>query len=138
MYRILKIGMDVHITNYTLCAMEDIFGEDGKVLAQITIAPDYKLILNFINRVKGKMDPKGKDEINVECGYEAGCLGYSLYHHLTNAGVKCVIMAPTTMMTEKGKRVKTDRRDARLIAKCLCYGSSSIHSSSCHWYCMQR
>ena len=29
-------------------------------------------------------------------------------------------MAPTTMLSEQGKRIKTDRRDARLIAKCLC------------------
>ena len=26
------------------------------------------------------------------------------------------------MMSEKGKRIKTDKRDAHLIAKCLCYG----------------
>ena len=119
MYRILKIGMDVHTTNYTLCALEDKFGEEGKVLAEITIAPDHKLILSFINRVKEKMDPKGKDEINVECGYEAGCLGYSLYHLLTACKVKCTILAPTTMKAEKGPRIKTDKRDAKLIAECL-------------------
>ena len=51
-----------------------------------------------------------------------GCLGYTLYHQLTNAGVKCVILAPTTMLTQQGKRIKTDKRDARLIAQCLCYG----------------
>ena len=46
--------------------------------------------------------------------------GYtSLYHQLTEAGVKCVILAPTTMLTQQGKRVKTDKRDARLIAQCL-------------------
>ena len=128
MYRILKIGMDVHTTNYTLCAMEDIFGEEGKVLAQITIAPDYKLILSFINRVKEKMDPKGKDEINVECGYEAGCLGYSLYHQLTAYKVKCTILAPTTMKAEKGPRIKTDKRDAKLIAECLANnGYHAVH-----------
>ncbi len=128
MYRILKIGMDVHTTNYTLCAMEDIFGEDGKVLAQITIAPDYKLILNFINRVKGKMDPKGKDEINVECGYEAGCLGYSLHRQLTACKVKCTILAPTTMKAEKGPRIKTDKRDAKLIVECLANnGYHAVH-----------
>ena len=38
------------------------------------------------------------------------------------AGVKCVILAPTTMLTEQGQRVKTDSRDAHLIAQCLSYG----------------
>ena len=33
MKRILKIGMDVHITNYTLCAMEPVNGEDDRVFA---------------------------------------------------------------------------------------------------------
>lgn len=28
MKRILRIGMDVHSTNYTLCAMEPVIGED--------------------------------------------------------------------------------------------------------------
>src|SRR5699024_2005380 len=37
-------------------------------------------------------------------------------------GIKCVILAPTTMLTPQGKRIKTDKRDARLIAQCLCYG----------------
>ena len=120
--------MDVHTTNYTLCALEDKFGEDGKVLAQITITPDYKLILNFIRQVKEKMDPKGKDEINVECGYEAGCLGYSLYHQLTACKIKCTILAPTTMKAEKGPRIKTDKRDAKLIAECLANnGYRAVH-----------
>ena len=109
MYRILKIGMDVHTANYTLCAMEDKFGGEGQVIAQVTVAPDYKLILNFIRRIKEKMDPKGKDEIDVECGYEAGCLGYSLYHLLTACKVKCKILAPATMLAEKGPRIKTDK-----------------------------
>ena len=41
---------------------------------------------------------------------------------ITAAGVKCVILAPTTMLTQQGKRVKTDARDALMIAQCLSYG----------------
>ena len=37
-------------------------------------------------------------------------------------GSNGVILAPTTMLTQQGKRIKTDKRDARLIAQCLCYG----------------
>ena len=113
--------MDVHTTNYNLCAVEPILGEEENVLAQIQIEPDYRLVVQFISRLKESLGVTDK-ECDILCGYEAGCLGYSLYHHLTNAGVKCVILAPTTMMSEKGKRIKTDKRDARLIAKCLYYG----------------
>ena len=57
---------------------------------------------------------------HVVCGYEAGCLGYSLYRELSAAGVECIILAPSTIPVEKGKkRIKTDKRDAMNIAKCL-------------------
>ena len=122
MYRILKIGLDVHTTNYTICALESKFGEDNHVLANVTVEPDYKNIVSFIWRIRQKMNPEGHDEIDVECGYEAGCLGYSLYYELTSAGIKCVILAPTTMHAERGPRIKTDKRDAGLIADCLASG----------------
>ena len=120
MNRIIKIGMDVHSTNYTLCAMEPTVGAEDRVFGEIQVAPDYKEIILFIESLKMKLG--FLDDYSIECGYEAGCLGYTLYHQLTNAGIKCVILAPTTMLSTKGKRIKTDKRDARLIAQCLCYG----------------
>ena len=45
-----------------------------------------------------------------------------MYNQLTAANVKCVILAPTTMLTPQGIRIKTDARDARMIAQCLSYG----------------
>ena len=120
MYRIIKIGMDVHSKNYTLCAMEPVIGEDDRIFATIQVTADYKNVLMFIEELKLKL---GLDnEYDIVCGYEAGCLGYSLYNQLTAAGVKCVILAPTTMLTQQGKRVKTDARDALMIAQCLSYG----------------
>lgn len=120
MKRILRIGMDVHSTNYTLCAMEPVIGEDDRIFATIDVAPDYKNILLFIENLKMKL---GMDyEYDIQCGYEAGCLGYSLYNQLTEANIKCVILAPTTMLTQQGVRVKTDARDAKMIAQCLSYG----------------
>lgn len=120
MYRIIKIGMDVHSKNYTLCAMEPTIGSEDRIFGEVQVAPDYKEIICFIESLKMKLG--FYDDYSVEYGYEAGCLGYTLYHQLTNAGVKCVILAPTTMLTQQGKRIKTDKRDARLIAQCLCYG----------------
>lgn len=120
MYRILKIGMDVHSTNYTLCAMEPVIGEEDRIFATIKVTPDYKNILMFIENLKLKL---GLDnQYDIQCGYEAGCLGYSLYNQLAAAGVKCVILAPTTMLTQQGVRIKTDARDAHMIAQCLSYG----------------
>jgi transposase len=120
MNRIIKIGMDVHSTNYTLCAMEPVIGAEDHIFANIQVTPDYKNVLMFIENLKQKLGLN--EEYDIECGYEAGCLGYSLYEQLTSAGIKCVILAPTTMFTQQGQRVKTDARDAKMIAQCLSYG----------------
>jgi transposase len=112
--------MDVHSTNYTLCALEPVIGAEDRVFANIQITPDYKNILMFIQNLKCKLGMS--NDYSIECGYEAGCLGYSLYNQLTSAGINCVILAPTTMLTQQGKRVKTDARDALMIAQCLAYG----------------
>ena len=120
MNRIIKIGMDVHSTNYTLCAMEPTIGSEDRVFGEVQIAPDYKEVICFIESLKLKLG--FYNDYSIECGYEAGCLGYTLYHQLTGAGIKCVILAPTTMLSQQGQRIKTDKRDAHLIAQCLCYG----------------
>lgn len=120
MYRIIKIGMDVHSKNYTLCAMEPVIGGEDRVFANIQVTADYRNILMFIENLKGKLGLD--DNYDIACGYEAGCLGYSLYNQLAAAGVKCVILAPSTMLTQKGSRIKTDARDALMIAQCLSYG----------------
>ena len=120
MNRIIKIGMDVHSTNYTLCALEPVIGAEDRVFANIQVTPDYKNTLMFIQNLKCKLGMS--DDYSIECVYEAGCLGYSLYNQLTSAGINCVILAPTTMLTQQGKRVKTDARDALMIAQCLAYG----------------
>ena len=52
MKRIIRIGMDVHSTNYTLCAMEPIISEDDRIFATNDVTPDYKNILMFIESLK--------------------------------------------------------------------------------------
>ncbi len=97
-----------------------VIGEEDRVFATIKVTPDYKNILMFIENLKLKL---GFDnEYDIQCRYEAGCLGYPLHNQLTAAGVKCVILAPTTMLTQQGVGIKTDARDARMIAQCLSYG----------------
>lgn len=124
MKRIIKIGMDVHSTSYTLCAAELLLDGGINVLAIAEVAPDYKNILKFIASLKQRFS----DELMIVCGYEAGCLGYTLFRQLNNAGITCIILAPSTMMSPAGKRIKTDRRDAHMIAHCMaCGGYSPVH-----------
>jgi len=118
MNSILYVGMDVYKENYTLCCYS--FDRD-KVEYRQTVPSDYRLILKYLEQVHGKY----LEEVEFICGYEAGCLGYSLYHQLTDHGVKCIILAPTTMGITNTNRVKTDRKDAANIARCLAFHTYS-------------
>ena len=106
------IGMDVHEANFTICSLAE--GEENPGCVQ-TIPADHLLVVKYINRLRERYG----DGTKFICGYEAGCLGYSLYHKLTDCGQECVILAPTTMAVEGNRRIKTDKRDAKNIAICL-------------------
>lgn len=42
MNRRLKIGIDVHSTNYSLCAMKPVVGEENRIFATLKVTLDYK------------------------------------------------------------------------------------------------
>lgn len=117
MKSILSVGMDVHKNSFSLCAYD---GYTGEIVSESTFASDVKLVIKFIETLKSRYE----NDVEIKCGYEAGCLGYSLYKSLTARGVDCVILAPTTMqVSAKNKMVKNDRMDALNIAKNLASGS---------------
>lgn len=108
-YNTIYVGMDVHKESFTLCAYT-IDAEKGSHF-QRTEA-DYKNVLKYLEFLRIIYG----NEAGFICGYEAGCLGYTLYHQLTEHHVNCVILAPTTMLEQRSKRrIKTDRRDAEII-----------------------
>lgn len=53
----------------------------------------------------------------VAACYEAGVSGYDLYRQLTALGVHCDVIAPALTPRRPGDRIKTNRRDARKLAK---------------------
>ncbi len=121
MNSILYVGLDVHTTNYTICTYEP---EYDRISRQVQMEPDYKLIKKYVDHLRKEM---GKDR-KVICGYEAGCLGYSLYRQLTDIGLDCVILAPTTMERPVSYPFKNDKRDAKGVARCLAtHGYSAVY-----------
>ena len=116
MNSITYIGLDVHTTNYTICAYTI---ENDKTFAETTINPDIRELDKYLKKIQ-----ELQGGCKLVCGYEAGCLGYSLYQQLTAKGYECIILAPTTM-PKTAKEIKTDKRDARKIAKCLAFGTYS-------------
>ena len=95
---------------------------------EMTIKATTKAVIKYLEVIK----KKHKEEILFACGYEAGPTGYGLCRGLQKAGFGCAVMAPTTMSNPDGKkRVKTDRIDARAIARILAYKSySQVHLPS--------
>src|SRR5207237_9330903 len=49
--------------------------------------------------------------------YEAGPTGYELHRLFTSLGVRCQVIAPSLIPKAPGDRIKTDRRDARRLAR---------------------
>jgi transposase len=49
--------------------------------------------------------------------YEAGPCGYWLYRYLTRQGLACFVVAPSLIPRKPGDRVKTDKRDALMLAR---------------------
>ena len=123
MNSIIYLGIDVHSTNYTFCALSVTLGEEPKVIAMNQTESDDVRALEMVEHLRKQY---GEDTAII-CGYEAGCLGFTLYHTLDNHGIECKILAPTTIPTAKGKkRIKTDRRDAKMIAENLAYNTCSF------------
>ncbi len=123
MNSIIYLGLDVHSTNYTFCALSVNLGEKPRVIAENQTEADDIHALEMVEYLKTHY---GKDT-TVICGYEAGCLGFTLYHTLDNHGIECKVLAPTTMPSTRGKkRIKTDKRDAKVIAENLAYNTCSF------------
>lgn len=56
-------------------------------------------------------------ECTINVMYEAGFQGFWLHDLLVEDGYECVVTPPNKVSCPKSDRVKTDRRDARLLAK---------------------
>lgn len=55
----------------------------------------------------------------LRCAYEAGACGYDIYRMCTRLSINCVVIAPSLIPRKSGDRVKTDRRDALKLCRCL-------------------
>ena len=124
MKSIIYIGMAVHKNTYSLCA---IFNSTGEILGQAKCEANIKNVLRFIESVKEKSGIG--EETKILAGYEARCLGFSLYHDLNFHDIPCVSLAPSTMHgSVKNKKIKNDKMDAFNIATNLMHNSyKAVH-----------
>ena len=115
--KVLYVGIDVHKDTYALCCFDF---HRNELSDEMSVKGTTKAVIRYLEAIK----QKHREELVFVCGYEAGPTGYGLCRGLQQAGFGCVVMAPTTMANPEGKRrVKTDRIDARAIARILAYKS---------------
>ena len=108
MKSIIYVGMDVHKSSFTLCSMKAQFGLDDVFFAHVRIKPEAREVKKHLDRLQEKLKHEtGKDHV-FKCGYEAGCMGYALYHDLTRLGIECYIMAPSSMPVSRCKSINID------------------------------
>ena len=91
----MYIGIDAHKESFSLCSYTN---EKEQAEYPQRVDAHYSKVINYIEAMRFHY---GEDALFV-CGYEAGCLGYTLYHELEAHNVKCVILAPSTMPVPKG------------------------------------
>lgn len=121
MKSLIYVGMDVHKESYSLCTY---LVSSGEFIGETKMEAKPILIKQYLDEMSKLLKEKGYEEIEFITGYEAGCLGFSLYKELTKYGITCKIIAPTTLEKSAESIVKkNDRRDAKMLARNLAYGS---------------
>jgi transposase len=103
----IYVGMDVHKASIAIAVARAGRGE----------AEYYGEIENngtALSKLLKRLSPNG--EVLNFC-YEAGPCGYGLHRQLTDQGHECEVVAPSLIPRKVGERMKTDRRDALMLAR---------------------
>ncbi|WP_460524433.1 IS110 family transposase, partial [Humibacter antri] len=102
------IGLDVHARSVRAAALDTSTGE----LLEAKLPPGSDGVARWVAGVAEQHGP-------VAAAYEAGPTGFGLARRLSAAGVPVTVAAPSKIIRPAGDRVKTDARDAVLLARLL-------------------
>lgn len=102
------IGMDVHKKKIMIAIADE--GRQGDVRLYGAINNDVDSLNKFIRKIGCKKD-------HLHFVYEAGPCGYQIYRYLTEKGIDCMVTAPSMIPKKSSDRIKTDRRDAKNLAR---------------------
>jgi transposase len=108
MQKVRFVGLDVHKDSIAI-AVADGDGSPPENVA--TIPNDTAMLIKRLRKLGAGA--------TLKCCYEAGPTGFGLQRALREAGIECVVIAPSLVPRKAGDRVKTDRRDAVKLARFL-------------------
>lgn len=100
-----SVGLDMQARSVAGAAIDGVTGE----LSASRLSPAYDQITSWLRALPGP----------VAVAYEDGPTGFGLYRHLSGAGIRCVVVAPSKLQRPAGDRVKTDAKDAVHLARLL-------------------
>lgn len=103
------VGLDVHARSTHAAAIDAMTGE----LSRVRFGGGVDAPLAWLAQLPGP----------VRACYEAGPAGFGLYRAAVAAGIAMQIIAPGKTPRGPSDRVKTDRKDAELLARLLLAGS---------------
>jgi transposase len=100
-----SVGLDVHARSIVGCGLDTVTG----AVVRRRLVPSAESVLAWLRELPAP----------VAVAYEAGPTGFDLARRLTAAGVRCVVAAPSKIERAPADRIKTDARDALLLARLL-------------------
>jgi transposase len=106
---VVYVGLDVHKDSIVIAV-----AREGRAAAE-----KWKTIPYDGVRLRKALKMLVKNGEILKVCYEAGPTGFGLCRRLREAGIDCVVVAPSLVPGKPGDRVKTDPRDARKLAHFL-------------------
>jgi len=108
----LHLGLDVHKDSITMAIAQA--GRQGEIRLWGTITNDLHALEKALRRVR-----QAHPGAHLEVAYEAGPCGFGIARRLQQLHVPCLVAAPSLIPKQPGAPFKTDKRDARSLARLL-------------------
>lgn len=120
----LYVGLDVHKDSIVVATAKALSEDNPEHYGKW--GGTNQCVERGLTKLLKKFDLNKED---IKICYEAGPTGFVLARRLIQLGYDCIVVAPSeTPQKEKDKKVRTDRRDARKLARYLRSGDlTAVH-----------